>query len=65
MLRVVSGHLSEWGTALATGKDFDLKAKLMVDALLLEQEALQFGECMVARFEQSRRDEGQRTDTGE
>lgn len=63
MLRVVSGHLHEWGTALATGQNFDLEARLTVEALLLEQEALQFGECMVAGFERSRRDEDPRTDS--
>lgn len=51
MLGVVSGRLREWTVAEATGRDIDIRDKLMVDALLLEQKALQFGESMVARLE--------------
>lgn len=51
MLGIVSGRLHEWVAAEATGLDVNIKDKLMVDALLLEQRALQFGESMVARLE--------------
>lgn len=51
MLGMVSGRLREWTTAEAMGQDIDIKTKLMVDTLLLEQRALQFGESMVARLE--------------
>lgn len=53
MLGVVSGRLQEWATAelMGQGQDTDIRDKLMVDALLLEQQALQFGESMVARLE--------------
>ena len=50
-LALVSDRFREYVTAHALGEDIDIRTKLMVDALILEQEALQFGESMVARLE--------------
>jgi len=51
MLGLVSERFREYATAQAQGEDIDIRTKLMVDALILEQEALQFGESMVARLD--------------
>ena len=51
MLGLVSERFREYVTAQAQGEDIDIRTKLMVDALILEQEALQYGESMVARLE--------------
>ena len=51
MLGLVSERFGEYATAEAQGEDIDIRTKLMVDALILEQEALQFGESMVARLD--------------
>jgi hypothetical protein len=64
MLCLVNERLREYAAAQATGEDMDVKAKLMVDALLLEQEALQFGESMVAKFEAHSGGEEPRSETG-
>jgi hypothetical protein len=54
MIGLVAERFREYTMAHALGQDIDIKAKLMVDALILEQEALQFGERMVARLEEQR-----------
>ncbi len=51
MLGLVSERFRDYVRAQALGEDIDIRTKLMVDALILEQEALQFGESMVARLE--------------
>jgi hypothetical protein len=51
MLGLVSERFREYVTAQAQGEDIDIRTKLMVDALILEQEASQFGESMVVRLE--------------
>jgi hypothetical protein len=64
MLCLVNERLCEYAAAQATGEDIDVKAKLMVDSLVLEQEALQFGESMVARLELHRGGEEPRSEAG-
>jgi hypothetical protein len=65
MLCSVTERLREYAAAHAMGEDFDVKAKLMVDALVLEQEALQFGESMVARLERQRGKREPQSDPGD
>ncbi len=65
MLCLVNERLREYAAAHAIGEDIDVKAKLMVDALVLEQEALHFGECMVARLEQRDGGEEPWSETGD
>jgi hypothetical protein len=57
MICLVNERLREYAAAHALGEGIDMRTKLMVDALVLEQEALQFGECMVARMERTRGEE--------
>lgn len=50
MADLVTERFREYVAAHALGEDIDIRTKLMVDVLILEQEALQFGDSMVARL---------------